>query len=230
MVDENNVAVDQSNGKIANEILTSACVTQALGVTAGLAGFIYYLIGSANYSGTKNFVSLFWPIGAAYVIIPVLFFGFWLIRSNIFDGPFTPRVALWCIYIFFILLDTILLGFLVWNSGGPSGSIFLPIFLLIPAVATCYCKPHKWCFGAAIILVTLTFSFLAFAEFRGYIPNANQIPSKILQPTALVTALNAAVSIFCIWTAAFCYWLTDKTRKKVRSNNCHPGTCEPFYL
>lgn len=259
MVDANGVTANQQNGKLANEILTSACITQGLGVTAGLVGFIYLLLTRPEYhSGWAKFLGLFWPIATAYGI-PGLFSCVWLARTNIFDVPWKPRFALGCIYIFFIWFDIILLGFLVHSTGGPRGSIFLPIFLLIPAVATCYCNPrfkNVW-FWSAIFAVIAMFALLSYMEFKSNPINANQTQSnsQSSQPTAIMSGIdpnqahsnveisqwtargaaisNAGVSIFCILTAAICYWLTDVVRRKPRSGSgkdCHPDTCKPFYL
>ena len=245
MVDTKDVTVNKQNGNLADEILTSACVTQALGVTAGLVGCIYLLkTRPADYSETNNFIILFSPIFVAYVICG-LFLSIWLISSNINGKDWEPRFALKCIYYSFILPDIVLLALLVFITGGPRENIFLPIFLLIPAIATCYCnpKPKNGYFWAAIAIVIFTFGILIFAEamgynecvkeFMDYISNANQMQStsKPSQSTVEVMVWSSVVSIVCIVTAAFCYYLTDKVRKKPRGEkDCHPETCKSFYL
>ena len=129
MNNANQPAMSPDDHTTSNAILGSGVVTQALGVTAGIFGFLVLLKIRPYYmgviqSGWVPFLKLCWPIGGAFLLL-ILFIIGWVTAIFLFKMPLAPHVALKFIYFSFIWLDIILLGFLVWNTGGPNANIFL---------------------------------------------------------------------------------------------------------
>jgi hypothetical protein len=142
----------------------------------------------------------------------------------------TTKKALQWIYGLFIIPDIFLLGFLVFYTGGPSTNVFMPVFLLIPAVATCYCHPSSGSFKAMNIIIISVFAAVILSEYLDYTPNYNQaVTSKYVY-----CFINAS-TLFCLITAALCYYWTNDIRTgrcdKIRKiKNETVGVCKNLYL
>ena len=86
----------------------------------------------------------------------------------------TPQRSLRWVFWGVLLPDTLLLGALVWNTGGPSESVFTPIFLLIPAVATSYCHPGKRFFISLLVAVVGVYVAGAYLESIDTLPKVTE--------------------------------------------------------
>jgi len=216
--------INQNDDSIAQEIFESGMYTQFFGVTAGVFGFIVFLLANLKYRVEDSLVPI-WkygcPIIIAYGTILLTMFLRWLFRS--WRCWSTPKAALLYIYYVFIFSDIILLGWLVYLTGGTRNSVFMPIFLLIPAVATCYCNPRKgffWCATIATIVVLGAVSF--------FTPTSpQQSPNLSNAEIFYLSVLN----ILGILTAAMCYFSTNR----IRTNYCekqlnYSDNCNRFYL
>ncbi|MBW8002750.1 MAG: hypothetical protein FVQ80_12130 [Planctomycetes bacterium] len=141
--------------RFARDIMESGMRIQAFGVSATLAAFGVFISANWGYfSGLKglsalgNFVGFGCPVAAAYGMIIICLF---------LKEPEYPEKALRRIFWFFIFADTFFLGSLVWFTGGPSSSVFIPIFLLIPTIACCYCHPKSNFFKRLILGVIIVY-------------------------------------------------------------------------
>jgi len=135
-----------SERMISLRVLLYGIIVQFAGVTATLIGFL-----GLKDMGLVGSYTTGWPIYAAYSIafLSIARGGWWLTKTNL-----KTTDALWHVFIFFIIADTILLGLLVYITGGAKVSIFTPVFLLIPTVAASYCKQLKF-WGIVILNVAV---------------------------------------------------------------------------
>ncbi len=236
--EKNDVARRQLD--LAGELFGSGVIVQFFGVTAGLVGCFVFFFSKLDYfnPSNKGLVPIFafvWPIIVAYAILSISLF-FWLPFKS-FRFWSTTRAALLYIYFVFIFSDIVLLGFLVWRTGGPHNSIFTPIFLLIPSVGSCYCNPKRLFFRIMIVAVILMFFVVSAVEFIGLTPSfAVEDSGTVLDEVSVQEVICACVfTIACISAAAFCYYWTDRIRKKYcryeRSDaNERPNVCDVFFL
>lgn len=214
----------QHNDPIATEIFESALFTQLLGVTAGLFGFIVFLLANLDTTVKDSLKLLLlkgWPIyvtyGFTFITLAV-----WLLWKSARCWA-TPQAALKYIYYVFICADIVLLGCLVWSTGGVKNSIFMPIFLLIPATATCFCSPQRrffWFVTAGTIVVFLVLSFFG--------PISLGIPPNL--STAEMTCF-VLLNILGIGTAATCYFSTHRIRSRYCKDDLgHSDNCQSLIL
>lgn len=234
----------QNGDRIRREIFEAGLYTQFLGVTAGLFGFIV----------VKSWHNLLWegsPIFFAYGVTILTMLGWWLDKS--FRLWNTIESALKYIYFVFICGDIALLGLLVLFTGGSGRSIFMPIFLLIPVVATCFCDPRKKFFWRATVATVITFIFVSVWPLAvkaslssSTAPSLAQTSSSPSTASSLAqTSSSSSTSgeiyerlclnlfnIFGIGTAAVCYFCTYRTRLNYCKRQIEPvdNHCSPLYL
>jgi hypothetical protein len=200
-------------------LIGGAIGVQILGVTAALVGQ-RTLPQIANHWYTNTFIIVMCAYGLSIPMIGLL------IAAAVRANPLRPRTVLLWIYCLFITADTVCLGWLVYYSGGTRTSLFMPLFVLIPAVTTCYCDPrisrpyHKnWKngFWANLVLVGGVLMFISYfgresAEATG--PKGHQAD---------------VLTVICILTAGFCHLATDSVRKGACSRK-HDPVCPELYL
>lgn len=215
---------DQNNDCIRCEIFESGLYTQLLGVTAGLFGFFVFLLANWKNAGNDWLKLLLkgLPILVAYGLTFLTIFVWWLRKSASWWN--TPNRALKYIY-FMICADIVLLGFLVGLTGGLRNSIFSPIFLLIPAIATCYCSPRKGFFwwATGIIIVALSVVSIFSIQPPQGTPNASFFEGLF----------SFLFNFLGIGTAALCYYTTNKIRTSYCEGKIGQGVnsyCNDFYL
>ena len=138
---------------VALGYLGSSGAVQFAGVLATTCGFFVFL--SWHWEGLvkdqgdrmRQILLMGWPVILAFCIVGLS------LAMMCVSFIRTPQRSLRWVFWGVLLPDTLLLGALVWNTGGPSESVFTPIFLLIPAVATSYCHPGKRFFISLLVAV-----------------------------------------------------------------------------
>jgi hypothetical protein len=233
----NNSPVDETT--LSSKLLISAMGIQFLGITAAGIAFFVFLFSRLGHltslEGLRLFWLVAWPVLVAYALWGVIGI-VWLIAWISVKAKMKYRVAFFVIYWLFIFLDTLLLGFLVWWTGGPSISIFTPIFLLIPALAACYCNPSKKPFIKAVIVVCLVFGIVWKYAPKEVNPGILRIDtartSKVTESEYL---WSGVLTLVCVITAAFAQWITDTIRKSYcedirKKGDNTPRICENLYI
>lgn len=204
------------------KMLAVGVLIQFLGASSAALGLgIHYF--DADYSVRTHGLGSFIVVSLPILIAAVVFILSMLVGALLFLTEFRieTRKVLWYIYGPFILLDTILLGWLVSMTGGTSNSVFTPIFLLIPAVTSCFCTPRRPWFWLATFLVMGTYAYVSFAS------GEHSVLKDTIKEYHRTNDLEAPVfssewdkrglfvfTMLCIVTAALCYWGTSFVRKK----------------
>ncbi|KKM75232.1 hypothetical protein LCGC14_1392360 [marine sediment metagenome] len=182
--------------------IAGALAVQVLGIITGFVG--ERALGIDNVWYLHPLLPL---VIAAGMLLPMMFYAIFAARM---------KTALAMIYILFITVDTFCLAALVYFTGGPHHSIFLPVFVLIPAITTCYCRPG-WRFWFNIILVGICLLVVS------------QLQQLEVDPEN-TGATTEYLTIMCIVTAALCYYVTEKVRKNACERQNGLSNCRSFYL
>ena len=114
----------------AKDLYNSSIIVQGLWVFASMFGLFIYIMGRVEQILPKSTIltafNMGWPVLVSFFI--------WLIpTSSYLSKPSRERISLeqvLKIIKIFIFTDVVLLGALVFQTGGPSNSIFTPLLLL----------------------------------------------------------------------------------------------------
>ncbi len=193
----------------ANEFFRNGKIIQGLGVTAAVCAYGAFVATNWDFFTPGKCLLFGIPVILAYLaLFSDLFFpAGWFSESQ--------KVFLWQYYSY-MLFDVILLGILVWLTGGPRNSYATPLFLLIPTIAACYCHPKRKFYKYLIVAVLLTFAMVSFLEFKGWTPSVGlEVSGEEAKPplTKAIYLINI-FTILCISTAAYCYFVTHNIRSK----------------
>lgn len=195
--------------KAAGKLQRSFFVSQGVGVTATLIGFGAFVVWrlkvlNASDSPIFDLWEMGWPVIIAYL---TLSFPLANLRS--------PRAVFKAI-LGILLLDAALLGALVFQTGGTSGSLFTPVFLLIPAVACCYYNPRGWHFWLVVGAVLGVYLFVAVLEYCKIMPPVTRryVTGNVQEPDGYYLLLAALLTILCIGAAALCHRMTHRARSE----------------
>ncbi len=208
---ESNVYVcgrDACGERAAQKLQKSFFLSQVAGVTATLIGFGAFVawrleVLHESQTAISDLWRMGWPVLCAY---GTLFFP--LLDLN------SPRAVFKAI-LGILALDAVLLGALVFQTGGTSGSLFTPVFLLIPAVACCYYNPRGWPFRGVVGAVLVVYLLVALLEYWGItLDTTNRYVTGNAQETPAYYLLAALLTVLCIGAAALCHTMTHRARSK----------------
>jgi len=214
---------------VARAFFKSGRRVQGLGVTATVIALGAFIVSHLQYflpleDHVREIFEVTIPVAIAYILALIVAECIPEHRYN------TTQKALRWVYGLFIIPDIFLLGLLVFYTGGPSTNVFMPVFLLIPAVATCYCHPTNSSFKIMNALIIFVFLGVMFSEYWNITPNYN----KVVTSKYMYIFINAS-TLFCLITAALCYYWTHKIRTgrcdEIRQNQQErTGVCTGLYL
>jgi len=212
--------------KVAKNIFWGAFWTQVIGVSASLAGW-YYL--SATHDKLLWKIAI--PIGIAYLcLLPGLFA---LQKVEDFKDPISSviNVVFYC----FILADILWLSLLVYFTGGAQKSVFIPLFLLIPTIATNFFYWKKKRFWIVTILSMVSFVFLSYYYVSIDAQLKQREGSKLkqevseLKQSKVPEFLSGACTGICILTAALCYYSINGAKAEFCKDNGQEHYCNRFH-
>lgn len=207
--------------EVAITILLFGTVIQFLGVSASLVG-LFWLKDIMGPQEKRNIFLLGSPIWVAYgiALASLARLGYWQAAKKI--TTISSTKALKHVVHYFIIGGTILLGSLVYITGGAKTSIFTPIFLLIPTLAACYCKPRGLYFWGIIASNVCVYLYLSMS---GGINSVN-----ITNTFDYANIWAGSITATCIITAAACHGITHWIRNEYCVNNNPVTNCSVFYL
>ncbi|MHC4310387.1 MAG: hypothetical protein ACYS3N_10505 [Planctomycetota bacterium] len=219
----------QNEVEFARDIFESGQEVQFMGVTATLIGFSLFLFSQRNYFGEMESrivptLKVGWPLIVAYLALGVSIF----VRKRFS----TPHKALLWIYVAFISSDVVLLGVLVWLTGGPNRSVFAPVFLLIPSITACYCHYKSNFFHFLIGIIIVILGAASLLQFKGLAPTFGEQVSE--NSTSIELLLTNVFTIGCVCTAVRCYKRTQTIRNEYcglrKEGDSRPNICRKLYL
>ena len=201
-----NVHESQYNGCGLVRTLHKSCsVVQFFGVTAAVIAFLAFVLPNFDVLKANLFRTVLccMPLILAYLLC----FNHLILTEEMNNNPKTLLMICWLIY----FLDALFLGALVAMTGGPSKSLFIPLFLLIPTAMSCYCSPKRWPFWAIIFSVLIAYVIAACIERTGWVI----VEGAVKQPKEWIRQLISGVfTISCVMIAAYCCVVTHRVRKK----------------
>ena len=224
MLDSNNQTTERTfvdhDCVVASKLHNTCNKVQFLGVTATLFAFWAFIEANSNdpfFAGQSLHIVLYAiPIMLAYLSIANTIFLPDKIKND-------PSALLWVCWTIFIL-DTCYLGVLVGITGGPDGSSFTPLFLLIPSAASCFCQPRGKPFWILIGVVIATYMSVSVLEYFKHLPTFEGQGDKTAN-----LVLKSLFTVCCIATAAYCHKSTYSIRRGCkREEGIDP--CKNLYL
>jgi hypothetical protein len=207
------------------DLFWGATGVQIFGVTAALVGFL-----GLRFDERVGLVALL-PVLAAYLAIVVVWYQQRRVRNI--------QEALKCVYRWYITWDVVCLGALVLLSGGTRKSIFFPLFLLIPATASCYCRPtfdgiksFKGWFWGNIVLVAAVLALITGINLVVDLEKWSGASASAARATGIwPTPWAELITVLCILAAGFCHQHTSALRRKrCREMGGERLVCDGLYL
>lgn len=176
-----------------NRILISFALTQLLGSFATFLG-LFFLV-------TKTSKPVYWwgivPVGIAFAIsITLGFIEFCFEKLRVKTAVNFIFAAQMC--------NIVLLGILVYLTGGAKESVFTPVFLLIPSVSINYFETTE----------TGVLSLLSGAVFLGF-----SFYSSSGWSFSVSILLYSLTTLFCIAVSFLCYIFVEREKKKFCEND-----------
>lgn len=222
-----NVPEWQHNGcELVRELHRSCSIVQFFGVTAAVIAFLAFAIPKFPLmieQPIRSFVCVL-PLILAYLLC----FNHLILTDGMNNNPKLLLMICWLIY----FLDALFLGALVAMTGGPSKSLFIPLFLLIPTAMSCYCSPKRWPFWTIIFTVVITYAIGAYIESTGWVIIKDAVVKDAVNHDGWIRQLISGVfTISCVMIAAYCCVVTHKVRKKYcidqhKSKRITPNICD----